>query len=60
MLPIAAASCERVMRAIIETSPERSRSALSRSVPASAAAVIDGCFVASVKPKNCITRKLPP
>ena len=59
MLPIAAASCERVMRAIIVTSAERSRSALSRSVPASAAAVIDGCLVASVKPNNCITMKLP-
>ena len=41
---------------LVEPVPAPAR---SRIVPASAAAVIDGCFVASVKPSSCITRKLP-
>ena len=57
-LPTAAANCERLIRAISGDELVEHPVALSRIVPASAAAVIDGCLVASVKPRNCMMRKL--
>ena len=49
------------MRWMSVTSSSSSSAAFSpepRSEPASAAAIIDGCLVASVKPNSCIMRKL--
>ena len=58
-LPTAAANCERAIREISGTSSSsRPGPARSRIVPASAAAVIDGCLVASVAPTSCMTTKL--
>ncbi|CAM3520289.1 hypothetical protein COSO111634_18225 [Corallococcus soli] len=65
-LPRAAANCERVMRGTSAASrsmrPSEVASSSTVSSPMAAArveAVMDGCRVASVKPINCITTKLP-